>query len=527
MDIRRFPLWVSNLAVFAALFVFVNIYFLWQTGQARKAFTEHMTQNARLAAKVIRLNAQGAVAAKKVIEEILRAFLENSARFVDFLDGIEPFTADELSSFAKETGLAGISIARQTGSVITGPRQWTDYPAESCTGQKKLLHLGDKHLYLFIWPRREGQGCIHIGLDAREIESLQAQMSLEHVTRTISKLAGICYVKTEPQQTTETRAPDDDPRVSLVSTQDGEAAEFCLQVDNTRLTVGIRTDYLMVTLHHLRRDFILFSCALALLGGALSLLLYRQQTFHLNRTRQYERALSREREDAALGRAAAAIAHEIRNPLNALKMGLQRLQLEAPDLSPEHLHLVELMLDSVRRANTTVGSLLTYARPQAPRKKRCNLAGLVDNVLEPYLVQCAKQGIQVDRDIRCHDDVMADPDLMHHAVENLLRNALEAQPGGGFIRIELGRTGKDIVLTISNGGCTLSAEDRDRMPDPYFTTKEAGTGLGLSIARRIIAAHEGRMTIAGGNPGTIAISIYLPASCAPAPEETAPGKGRT
>jgi len=295
-------------------------------------------------------------------------------------------------------------------------------------------------------------------------------------------------------------------------------------VDSTRLTVGIRADYLMVTLHHLRRDFILFSCALALLGGVLSLMLYRQQTFHLNRTRQYERELSREREDAALGRAASAIAHEIRNPLNALKMGLQRLQLEAQDIGAEHLHLVELMLDSVRRANATVGSLLTYARPQAPQKKRCNLAGLVDNVLEPYLVQCAKQGIQVDRVIRWHNDVMADPDLLHHAIENLLRNALEAQPGGGFIRIELGCTGKDIVLTITNGGCTLSAEDRDRMADPYFTTKEAGTGLGLSIARRIISAHEGRMIIAGTNPGTIAISLYLPASCAALPEAAASGK---
>jgi signal transduction histidine kinase len=113
---------------------------------------------------------------------------------------------------------------------------------------------------------------------------------------------------------------------------------------------------------------------------------------------------------------------------------------------------------------------------------------------------------------------------MHHAVENLLRNALEAQPAGGFIHIELVRAGQDIVLTMSNGGCTLSPEDRDRMPEPYFTTKEAGTGLGLSIARRIIAAHEGMMTIAGRKPGTIAIGLCLPAAKA-FPETNTAGKG--
>ncbi|WP_242445596.1 histidine kinase dimerization/phospho-acceptor domain-containing protein [Chromatium okenii] len=91
----------------------------------------------------------------------------------------------------------------------------------------------------------------------------------------------------------------------------------------------------------------------------------------------YERRLSRQREEAGLGRAAAAIAHEIRNPLNAMAMGLQRLQLEADELLPAHRRLLDIVFAAVGRTNSTVTGLLDYARPLHPRRERLALDALV------------------------------------------------------------------------------------------------------------------------------------------------------
>ena len=114
------------------------------------------------------------------------------------------------------------------------------------------------------------------------------------------------------------------------------------------------------------------------------MILYRYQSNHLNEVKEFERRLSAERENASLGRAAAAIAHEIRNPLNTLGMGLQRLQLEGSEIAADHQRLIHLMLAAVGRANSSVQGLLKYARPRKPEKKPVRLDLIADNILQFY-----------------------------------------------------------------------------------------------------------------------------------------------
>jgi len=302
------------------------------------------------------------------------------------------------------------------------------------------------------------------------------------------------------------------PEVMMVETEDTQVAEFRLYEGNVEIIVGMCTDYLTSTIDRVWRDFYAFSTALALLGGLLSFLLYRQQSSHLAQAHDYERRISAERENASLGRAAASIAHEIRNPLNALKMGLQRLQLEGNEITPEHQRLVDLMLDAVRRTNGIVSSLLNFARPQTPERTPMRLDLLVKDVLDLYLPRCKELGIRVAQDMGCNTTISGDPDLLHQAVENLLKNAIEAQPDGGFLNLGLGRKGHELFFQVENGGFTHPPSEAERILDPYFTTKTTGTGLGLSITRRIIRAHDGRIHIQSKNPGTINITFYLPIS---------------
>ena len=234
-----------------------------------------------------------------------------------------------------------------------------------------------------------------------------------------------------------------------------------------------------------------------------------QHTIETN-TRSFERQLSKEREAAALGRAAATIAHEVRNPLNALSIGLQRLQIEVNEFRPEHQHLVDLMLDAVRRANSIVSGLLSYTRPQTPKPKSMRIDRLLENTMNLYLFRCTELGIKVIQRIEFRDSFFGDPDLLSQVVENLIRNAIEAQPQGGHLYLEAERKNQEIVLKFRNGGFFLHPNEAEQIMEPYFTTKMNGSCLGLPIARSIIEAHGGHLEFEVKEENTIEFAAYLP-----------------
>jgi two-component system, NtrC family, sensor histidine kinase HydH len=242
-----------------------------------------------------------------------------------------------------------------------------------------------------------------------------------------------------------------------------------------------------------------------------------------NRTRMYERQLSKEREDAALGRAAATIAHEVRNPLNVIAIGLQRLQIEVPGFSPEQRRLVDLMLESVYRANGILGNLLRYARQPSLNIETVDFARLLEDSLFLYRPLCDEHRIAVHRSVSYDIPILGDPGLLRQLIDNLLKNAIEAQPDGGDLEIELKRDGGTVALAVRNKGFALPSKEVERIFEPYFTTKAQGTGLGVPIARRIAEAHGGRMSAhVKGERIDVAVHLPLP-SAGPTPE----GKGAT
>src|SRR6056297_1878675 len=116
--LRFAPTWQANLLVFGCLIGVVLALVYWQIRSSEKTFVRHVRNHARLLASVIRLQANTAVMSKNAIEAVMQTFLGNTARFVDYLDTIAPFTPDELSAFAKESGLAGIAIAAADNQII-------------------------------------------------------------------------------------------------------------------------------------------------------------------------------------------------------------------------------------------------------------------------------------------------------------------------------------------------------------------------------------------------------------------------
>jgi len=506
---RRFPLWVSNLLVFGFLCAVAVSYFLWQVHATRETFFSKMKVMTELVARIIELNARGAMLSQQTTEETLYTFLGNTARFVDYLDTVESFNPKELTEFAKETRLAGISILSADSTRVEGPAEWYADDAYSFDPKPRLDYVKERHLYIFSWPRQDIKGWVVIGIEATNIESLQNQLGLPAVIETITRLPGISYIRTTPA---EPGSRPDQPSSALLIVERGQnpVAESTFVINNREITIGLDASPLSESVKKLRRDFLLFSGVLVCLGALLSFLLYRQQSRHVEAIRVYERKMSEQREDAALGRTAASIAHEIRNPLNSLSMGLQRLHMEGTELAGEHRHFIEIMLDAVHRANSIVTGLLDYASPHYSNPQPVRLDLIIDTILPLYQARCAEQGIALTTDVTCTDQVAGDQKRLSQVVENLLTNAVEAQPNGGFITIAITRAAGAVAMDVTNGGFTLSPEQAERITEPYFTTKPSGTGLGLAIARRIITAHGGELHVHPLPESRVRIGFHLP-----------------
>ncbi len=503
------PLWQGNILVFGILFLLIMAYFLFQVNNANRIFIQDAKRHARLVAGIIGLHAKGTVLSQQVIEEILKTFLGNTTRFVEYLDSIEPFDQEELSAFALESGLAGITIFRAQGQMTEGPVGWLGDNKPDCPMNQRLVHLSDRHLMVLMTPLDEGNGCIITGIRAERIELLQQEIGLPEAFRAVEGLEGISYIRLDTQDTGKD-APGSMVQVKIKGSDTNAVAEVTMPLDMGVLVVGLDASPLQELKRRLWTEFLVFSVLLAVSGALLSWLLYRHQVGHLEQVQEYERRLSRQREEAALGRAAAAIAHEIRNPLNAMAMGLQRLKIEARGLSGEQERIITIVLDSLKRTNAIVTGLLQYARMPEPSKKPVCLRDLIRDTVTLYEGKLQDMGIELRMDLKEQGNILGDPNLLSQVLDNLIRNAVEAQPHGGFIDIALFSEKNQVVVSIKNTGEIPDSDQLNRLIEPYFTTKTRGTGLGLPVCNRIIKAHGGEMRLGLSDDRVFEISLILP-----------------
>ncbi|HRY14682.1 MAG TPA: ATP-binding protein [Candidatus Competibacteraceae bacterium] len=512
VDYKPPPLWLGNLLAFGVLCCLALAWFSFQTHQAQQAFLEDSASHARMLADAVSLHARGAVLGHQVTDAMLIGFLSNSARFIDYLDRVEPFRDQELTAFAAEAGLSAIRVIRPD-SVNQGPPDWNPGASLNCDHLQRLLSLPDIQELAFGAPRQGRAGCVLVSMDSRPVDELRNAIGLARALEAAATLPGVIRAKITGNlaENTIESVHQDVPEVAIRQRANGvRVVETRTRLGDAELVVDLDAGPLARTEERLWREFAGFAFILASTGGLGAWLLYRYQRAHLEQLRAYEHRLSQQREDAALGQTAAAIAHEIRNPLNAMAMGLQRLQIEADELSSEHRRLVAVVLEAVGRSNRSVSGLLDYARLYQPCQQPVALDALVDDLLTLYAGRLQKAGIELRRHLALHDEISGDPDLLRQVVDNLLRNALEAQPEGGWLVLRLQPVAAGLELTLTNPGFLLPPEEAPRLLEPWVTTKPGGAGLGLAISRRIVAAHGGRLTIATPQPGQLELRLFLP-----------------
>ncbi len=498
---KQNPSWKGILFVFGTLIVLLLGNFYWQTQRINKSFKEHSLTHSTVLGAVVELNIRNSMTNHGALETLIGHSLENTARFVRYLNQLEPFTAQELEAFAKGSGLAGITIFSPHGkSAVAGPTGWLPRPLDH--RDNGLICLPKSHLYLFTVPPlsqasfSHGNEGIVVGMSSEQMDKIQETQSVDHLIKRLNQMKGIEYVRFQPIEAIENQntpllpAPHD---TRLIHINGRPVSETRITMGDKILVVGLEANYFFHRMATLKKELMVFISLLVILGCISSGWLYRLQQQKLEQTRIFERKMARQLEQASLGRAAATITHEMRNPLNAISMGLQRLEMESRALDDDHRQLISSMRQAVERSNGVISHLQQYVHSFEPGRQKIFPAPLLDSIGVLYHPQCAQNNISLDFQLDATATVKGDANYLGQAFENLLKNAVEAQQHGGSIKVTLSKKDKYNIICMENPCHTLTPEQSQRVLDPYFTTKTYGTGLGLVISKKIIEAHGGQL----------------------------------
>lgn len=223
---------------------------------------------------------------------------------------------------------------------------------------------------------------------------------------------------------------------------------------------------------------------------------------------------------AALGRAAAVVSHELRNPLNVIKGAarLLRSRLDSDDAAP----IIAMVEDEIRRGDRFINDFLSACRVSSPRRAAVDMQGFVEDFAEHCRLG---EGLPADITVIPAKEAavaQVDPFQMRQVFENLIRNAVEAAGGRAAVTIACFREKGGLVrLSVSDGGPGIPPEILSSLFEPFQTSRRNGTGLGLSIVKGIVEAHGGRVGARNGREGGAHFDIRLP-GVSPATEPPVP-----
>ncbi|WP_158516070.1 two-component system sensor histidine kinase NtrB [Syntrophotalea acetylenivorans] len=230
----------------------------------------------------------------------------------------------------------------------------------------------------------------------------------------------------------------------------------------------------------------------------------------LREIKAIEEALERSRRHAALGRMAAGIAHEIRNPLGSLR-GFAQYFARLGEKDPHAEEYSELMVGEVDRLNRTISALLQFARPREPEPAEIDLGDLLRRTARLLQDDLAARNLTFQLDPPAETvSFTADSDLLTQVLINLLQNAQAATEAGGEIRLGASAQDAEIRFWVEDTGKGMTPKEQSRMFDPFFTTRKTGTGLGLAMVHQIVEQHGGRVEVESAPKKGTRVEVILP-----------------
>jgi signal transduction histidine kinase len=192
---------------------------------------------------------------------------------------------------------------------------------------------------------------------------------------------------------------------------------------------------------------------------------------------------------AVLGRIAAGLAHEIRNPLGSITGSIEMLR-DAPALTDEDRRLCDIIRREARRLNDLVGDMVDLSKPRPPRAQATDVSRLAREVVELASNAARSSDVRVEYVGPPHETLArCDGAQIRQVMWNLVRNAMQATPAGSVVTVRVDVSERDVTLSVDDQGPGIPEEAGDRIFDESFTTRTHGAGIGLAVVKRIVLDH--------------------------------------
>ncbi len=195
---------------------------------------------------------------------------------------------------------------------------------------------------------------------------------------------------------------------------------------------------------------------------------------------------------SALNRLTGGVAHEIKNPLNSIGLHLEILKERIGDGDAMAAEELRILRDETRRLDRVVKTFLDFTKPVELKLEPLDLFELINGLLQFLMPEAQSRQIKIEIECdHCPAMIRGDADLLKQAALNLVRNAMEAMPEGGELRVRVLKATEQIVLCVEDQGVGIPEESREKIFQLYFTTKAAGSGIGLAVTFRVVQLHNG------------------------------------
>ncbi len=259
--------------------------------------------------------------------------------------------------------------------------------------------------------------------------------------------------------------------------------------------------------------FMVFITIIALLS---MILLYYDQNRHLSGIIEMERRLEKAERLSSLGQLAAGVAHEIRNPLNAISIATQRLKKDfvpvEPNKEEDFNNLSGVIKDEIKRLNGIIEEFLSFSKSRRLELRDFSITEILQKIVSLLREEARDRGVIIETKWRESPAVIpVDINKIQQAFLNLIKNAMESIPAQGKISITVDNEGKNyIIVRISDTGCGMAADEIERIFSPEYTTKEKGVGLGIPLASEIIRGHGGEIRVISRKGEGTTFEVILP-----------------
>ena len=485
------------------------------------------------------------------LQETLAGALIDVARSIDSPESMGTAAATELKALADAARLRAIVLFDASGQASYQshplPSDFTAHVLGLLQGSDGIvIHLfhdmSDESRIGFVGIRRGAlKGAVVLALDGKGIEYWARRVAIQASLEEQQLGKGVVYLVSEDADggilASLGALPEETIRECLLTASAARASEdalgHCVRVGDRKLLdlavpfhwngsirgaihVGMESHEADRLLAENRRHIFLWA---GLMGGVGLLAmggLYQTQNRHVARLQAMRDRLYQAEKLSSLGKLGAGVAHEVRNPLNAISMATQRIQRDFPPADPNKKEafdrITHILRDEIKRLNGIVEDFLALSRSSRTDFRPQSIADVLERILFLIRDEARSRGVRIET--RWSDGlpmVSMDAAKMHQAILNIVRNALEAIPGDGRVTIVCEKAWRNRVsIRVSDTGVGIPAGEETRIWSPFYTNKEGGVGLGLAIAHEIITAHGGEIRIESEEGSGTIVEILLP-----------------